>query len=735
MPLVAVAVAAYAAGLLLGFGGVVIWGVLAVATLVSVGIARRALPALAAAVLLAAGLIVARSDVRSERGCRARLARQAAWTVVLDDPAAPGAFVRGQILDGRCRVAASLAVTRGRADGGDVVRAEGSAFTTRRGLTIKRAQLGRPSDVSLARALRARAASTIDSLFGVNAPMARALLVADTRGIDPTIRDRFAESGIVHMLSISGLHVGIIALAVQLAFQAMRLPRAAASIGTLTVTGVYVLIIGAPAPAVRSGVMLGVALLSRMAQRPTSPWAALALGAAVPLGEPRMATDLGYQLSVVGIAGLIASGALTRRWITPHLDGWRASVAKVLLASTVASIATAPLVAWSFGRVSLIAPLTNLAAGPIVGVLQPALFLVLVLAPLRGIASFLADAVHPIFSAFSTVAFIGASVPHASLTVAPTFTGALLAAITTGALLWACLAHFPARPLAVSLAAAALAAWIPLVPSRWRDAELHMIDVGQGDAIALRTPGGRWVLFDAGRAWRGGDAGRSTVIPYLRRRGGELVAFVLSHPHADHVGGVESVLRALRPPSYWDGAYIGGSEPYRESLSAALAGGIRWRRVRVGESTVVDGVRLRMLAPDSAWMTTLDDPNDASVVVMIEYGEVRFLLMGDAERDEERWLLANAPVPLRADVLKVGHHGSITSSTDTFLAAVRPRAALVSVGAGNGYGHPSPRVMSALAEMGTEVLRSDQLGSVVVATDGRRIIIHADGDSWALSTP
>jgi competence protein ComEC len=654
---------------------------------------------------------------------------------VLDDPAAPGAFVRGQIRAGRCRVRASLAVVGGRARGGDVVRAQGSAFATRRGLTIKRARLGRPSGVSVGRALRARASTTIDSLFGVNAPMARALLVADTRGIDPTIRDRFAESGIVHMLSISGLHVGIIALAVQLVFQAIRLPRAAASMGTVTVTAIYVLIIGAPAPAVRSGVMLGVALVSRMAQRPTSPWAALALGAAVPLAEPRMATDLGYQLSVVGIAGLIASAALARRWIAPHLDGWRAAVARVLLASTVASMATAPLVAWSFGRVSIIAPLTNLAAAPIVGVLQPALFLVLVLAPLSGLASFLADAVHPLFSAFSTVAFIGAAVPHASLTVAPTLTGAMLAAVATAALLWACLAHFPSRPLVVAFAAAAIAAWIPLAPSRAREVELHMIDVGQGDAIALRTPRGRWVLFDAGRAWRGGDAGRATVVPYLRRRGGELAAFVLSHPHADHVGGVESVLRALRPPSYWDGAYIGGSEPYRESLAAALAGGVRWRRVGVGESTAVDGVRLRMLAPDSAWMSTLDDPNDASVVVMIEYGQIRFLLMGDAERDEEHWLLANAPLSLRADVLKVGHHGSITSSTGAFLAAVRPRAALVSVGAGNGYGHPSPRVMSALADMGAEVLRSDQLGSVVVRTDGTRIVIHADGDTWPLSTP
>ena len=735
MPLVAIAVASYAAGLLLGFGGFVIWGVGAAIMLLVVALARQASAAVAGAALLASGLIVAVAELRTDRGCRDALARAKSWTVTLDDPAAPGAFVKGRVSGRRCSLPATLAVVSGRASGGDVIPVSGEAHPTKRGVTIKRARLGRATDVSLASALRARASARIDSVFGIDAPMARALLVADTRGVDPAIRDRFAESGIVHMLSISGLHVGIIALAVQLVFQALRLARGAAAVGTILVTAGYVIVIGAPAPAVRSGVMLGIALVSRMIQRPTSPWAALALGAAVPLVEPRMVTDLGYQLSVVGIAGLIASGALTKRLITPRLSGWRATICRALLASAVASVATAPLVAWSFGRISVIAPLTNLAAGPVVAVLQPALFLILLISPLSGVASFLADAVHPLFSVFSTIAFLGSSVPHASITIAPTFTGALLAACATAALLWSCIATFPGRPLCVALAACAVAAWSPLAPARFQQAELHMIDVGQGDAIALRTPRGRWVLFDAGRAWRGGDAGRSTVIPYLRRRGGDLVSFVLSHPHADHVGGAESVLRGLRPASYWDGAYIGGSEPYRESLAEALGRGVRWHRVRVGESTLVDGVRLRVLAPDSAWMSTLVDPNDASVVVMIEYGRRRFLLMGDAERDEERWLLANAPVSLRADVLKVGHHGSVTSSTDPFLDAVRPRVALVSVGAGNGYGHPSPRVLAALAARGAEVLRTDQLGSIVVRTDGDRIEISAEGDSWALSLP
>jgi competence protein ComEC len=260
--------------------------------------------------------------------------------------------------------------------------------------------------------------------------------------------------------------------------------------------------------------------------------------------------------------------------------------------------------------------------------------------------------------------------------------------------------------------------------------ELHAIDVGQGDAIALRTPAGRWVLFDAGRDWTGGDAGRATVIPYLRRLGGDVVLFVLSHPHADHVGGGASVIAALHPAAYWDGAYAGTSTPYRASLIAARDEHVSWRRVHPGDSLVVDGVRLHVLAPDSAWMVGLTDPNAGSVVVRAEYGSVRMLLMGDAEKGEEERLVAAYGDALRADVLKVGHHGSNTSSTPAFLALVHPRVALISVGAGNMYGHPSASVLRALTASGAAVLRTDLEGSIVCRTDGRTLEVEEAGDRW-----
>ena len=137
-----------------------------------------------------------------------------------------------------------------------------------------------------------------------------------------------------------------------------------------------------------------------------------------------------------------------------------------------------------------------------------------------------------------------------------------------------------------------------------------------------------------------------------------------------------------------------------------------------------------MLAPDSAWMAGLTDPNEASVVLRLSYGAVRLLLMGDAEAGEEGWLLARYGDSLRADVLKVGHHGSSTSSTAPFLDAVRPDVALVSVGAGNSYHHPSQEVLQALDERGVHLLRTDDDGTIVVSTDGHDLEVRANGLRW-----
>ena len=582
--------------------------------------------------------------------------------------------------------------------------------------------------------IRLRAARSIDRTFGEDAPLARALLVADQHQIPTEMRDRYAAAGLIHMLSISGLHVAVIAAAMELLFQVARLSRRVSLFGAFIATGAYVAVIGAPPPALRSAAMLGVAMASRLLQRPTSAWAAWAIGAFVPLIQPRTALDVGYQLSVLGMCALVAAGSLWRRHLSARLDGWKGKIARELVTSLVACAVTAPLVAWVFGRVSLIAPISNLIAAPIITLAQPVLFLALLVAPFGALARFFAQSVHPLLFVFDWIASTASSIPGAALTVTTTMLTAVLGAVAAGALVIACTSRFPARPAITGMAALAIMVVVPALPfSRSGSVELHILDVGQGDAILLRSNAGRWVLVDAGPAWPGGDVGRTTVLPYMLRRGGSLEAFVLSHPHTDHVGGAASVLTAMHPHEYWDAAFAGGSDAYIASLAAAKREGIEWHRVHPRDSIQIDGLTISFLAPDSSWTVGLKDPNLASTIALVRYGMVRFLLVGDAERPEEDWLLARYGDDLRANVLKVGHHGSSTSSSDAFLEAVHPDVAVISVGAGNRYGHPSNDVLHALARVGAEVLRTDEAGTVIVRTDGVHIEVEAKGDKWELA--
>lgn len=730
MPLVAAAVMAYTAGLLAGFNALPLAMLGAAALAIHFG-ADRPRERLALAALCAAGVALGHSGRAAARSCTEQLLKVGGGQIRLHAAAAPGAFVSGEA---RCGSRVHLAVTSGRATEGSTVLARGDAVASRPGILITDAAVQLRDAPGLLPRWRAAIGRGIDARFAEHAPLVRALLIADMRDLSPAVRERFASSGLSHMLSVSGLHVGLIAVAVSLVAQIAGLQRRRADALVIALTTLYVAVIGAPLPAVRAATMLAVVSLSVAAQRPTSVWAVLAVSALVPLLNPASATDLGFQLSMVGMVALVASGVLAKRVSWLRAPGWRGALRRGLVTSTMATLLTAPLVAATFGRISFVAPLTNLVASPVMAVLQPMLFLVVLLLPLGPAAQFVADATYPLIVAIDRVAVAGAALPGSAVPVVADDVAMVLSYAAAVAFVLACVVRVSVRPLLVATGCIALLAWRPLLPVRTESgwAELHMIDVGQGDAIALRTHRGRWVLFDAGRDWKSGDAGRRDVVPYIAQRGGHLVGFVLSHPHADHVGGAASVIQALRPQWFVDPGYAGGTSSYRKSLVAARDANVKWRRVRPGDSLSVDDAIVTFLAPDSAWADSLRDPNDASTVARIRIGTVTFLLAGDAERDEENWLVRNQRALLDVDVLKVAHHGSSTSSTPAFLRAVTPRLALVSVGAGNIYRHPSGEVIRSLAANGALVLRTDRHGSVVVRTNGAEIEVETNGERWLL---
>jgi competence protein ComEC len=734
MPLIAWSALAYAAGLLAGFALAERHSALAAVVLAGIALgslrARRGwLPGVAA--IAAGGVLVAAAESAQERSCAATLAARRSWTLVIERPASEGDVARGVLSADGCHRRATVFVASGHGAPGEVLELSGRALVQDRAVLVQDGRLHAVGVDGVLPRGRARAGLRIDRVFGGDAPIVRALVIADMGAIDAAQRDRYADAGLVHMLSVSGLHVGIIALALELLGAALRLPRAPTRVVSLALLVVYVAGIGAPPPAVRAAVMLGVLNASRLRQRPTNRWAILALGAAAPLMVPRTVLDLGWQLSVAGTAALVSGGMLARRVVPRGWRGMRRTLASGAIISIVATVTTAPLVAWSIGRVALVGPLTNLLADPIMGVLQPVLFLALSI-PIAPVERLCADAAHVLIVAFDWIARAGAAIPGGASTVVPSTGSAILAGAAAVAALVACAATRPARAVLACAAALAGLVLLPLLRAGRPATELHVLDVGQGDAIALRTRANRWILVDAGRSWLGGDAGRSTVVPYIAHRGGEVALFVLSHPHADHVGGAASVFAALRPARFLDPGYVGTTPSYLAALGEAARDRIPGQRVHPGDSIRVDEVTLTALAPDSTWAAGLSDANLASTVLVAQVGRIRFLFTGDAEAEEEDWLLARDPAALAADVLKVGHHGSRTSTTPRFLGAVRPRLALVSVGAHNTYGHPSPEVMEALRDSGVQVLRTDRAGTIVVSTDGRHIEVEARDERWSI---
>jgi competence protein ComEC len=389
--------------------------------------------------------------------------------------------------------------------------------------------------------------------------------------------------------------------------------------------------------------------------------------------------------------------------------------------SVSASVITMPITLWTFGQVSVIAPFTNLVGGPLMSVAQPALFLVVLAAPAPQLGRVAACVVRLALALTDAVADLAARVPGASLALRPSLSVTLALAggiaLLSRAMIGSRLAR--RRRAARAILVLSAVAWAPGLPVGRPRCGLHVIDVGQGDGMAMRTGEGRWILIDAGPAWRGGDAGQRAVLPYLARLGGDIALAMLSHADLDHAGGMASVIAARRPPVLWDPGFAAISSHYRELLAAA-SGSTRWHRARAGDSLRLDDVLLEVVAPDDAWLERSQSTNDASLIVRATCEAtatrpaVRFLLMGDAESGQEEAVAVTQADALLADVLKVPHHGSRTSSTEALLDVVSPKQAIISVGADNRYGHPSQAVLDRYAARGIVVHRTDLSGSVVV---------------------
>ncbi len=630
-------------------------------------------------------------------------------------------------------------------------------------------------------------------LSGDDAGMLNAMLFGDRMGLNRALRLGFERTGSFHLFVVSGMHVALLAGLVFWMARRLRLREWLATLLTIALTAGYALLTGFGVPVQRALWMVTIFLVARLLSRDRNVLNALGAAAlGVLVWSPGSLFEASFQmtfLAIVAIGGIAvplwergpgeyarASRHLWDEWedirLRPRVAQFRVmlrvwgeafagllgrwsrglpalaarwgfwALELVLIGVVVESVMVLPMAVY-FHRATMFALPANMVSVPLVAVLAPmalVTFCAALVSPWLAMVPGAATAalLHGITGVIGRVSQIQAAdmrVPG------PVWWVALLAVAGWAFCCWAVRRSRGWAWMAVVLLP--LVAVMVLWPERAVVApgvmEVTAIDVGQGDSLLVVSPEGRTMLVDAGgpvggpseaaAVASGFDVGEEVVAPYLwSRRIRRLDVIALSHAHSDHMGGMPAVMRDFRPRELWVGIDP-DSEAYRALLAEAKELGVTVRHFHAGEDVTWGGTEVSVLAPEAAYRNSGAPVNDDSLVMRVQYGEASALLEGDAEAPSERAMVADGrmtPVTL----LKVGHHGSKSSTTPDFFAEAAPKDAVISVGKGNTFGHPKEEVIDRIAAAHTRLYRTDEFGltTFLLQRDGGIHEVLGSGD-------
>jgi competence protein ComEC len=606
--------------------------------------------------------------------------------------------------------------------------------------------------------------------------MLSAMILGDRTYLDHQARVGFERTGSFHLLVVSGMHLAIFAGCIFGLARWLRLPSIWSTILTILCSFAYALLAGFGEPVQRSLWMVTLYLLAQLLFRRRNSLNAIGFAALCLLAyDPRSLSGASFQmtlLSVLIVAGIavpiaehtfapylratrnigllaidpqlppeLAQFRVTLRLLSSHLQpllGWRLArflppgtsrlalrICELLLVSGLIELAMSLPMAIYFHRVTALGLPVNLLVLPLIGLALPSAlltFATLLLLPSlanvpAAVTAVLLHAINGIVRFFSTMGAGDIRLPSPSgWTIA---TGIFLIAIAV----WAARnSRFPILLPITTLAATAACVFYPR-PIDFHPGVLEVaaIDVGQGDSLLLITPQGKTLLIDAGGPTGGEQAngnfeiGEDVVSPVLwSRHIRRLDAIALTHAHSDHMGGMATVMQNFRPRALWVGSNP-GTAAYQALLTEASRLGVAVQSMAAGEQFSFGGAQVRVLAPPAGYIPGSTASNDDSLVLHVALGHTSVLFEGDAQATSEQRMLSE---DLRADLLKVGHHGSKTSTTPRFFAAVSPRYAIISVAHHNPYGHPKLEVLERLQDSHVHTFRTDALGATSFYLNG-----------------
>jgi competence protein ComEC len=585
-----------------------------------------------------------------------------------------------------------------------------------------------------------------------SAAMATALSLGERHRLPPDLVESFRRTGVAHLLSVSGLHLGLTTLFVfgLLRFLLIRTALATAhdvgklaALSTIPIAVSFALVTGLRTPVLRAMIMVLCALSGRIVDRPRASIEAMGLAALILLLlNPAAFFTPGFQLSFSAVAGLFivfsarsksqAANFLPEKVEPSRLDPPRRFAANLFLSSVAATAATAPFLLYHFNSLPILGVAVNLIAIPLVGVaIMPILLTGFGVYPIsKTVFSLVIQLAAPLLElldrGLTTLARLPLTIDYPTPMVAAAATLFSLALLLSAAMQFR-FARFSAGLGAILLSLSLFLENERLPPGKMT---IHFLDVGQGDSALITTPKGRHLLVDAGGGFSDRfDAGRDVVVPALKSLGvSRLHALVLTHPDQDHVGGAPAVMAAFDVASLWEnghGERLGVEGSYLDTLSAARKQHIPIHRTPdLCGVQQLDGITLNVLHP-CGFPDGFDDTrstNDNAIVLLAGYQDTTVAFMGDVGESVEEMLIAEKQLTC-ADVIKIGHHGSRFSTSTALLRVVHPAVAIISSALFNRFRMPHPIVVDKLARHHVRVFRTDLHGAVTLVTDGRLISI------------
>jgi competence protein ComEC len=562
----------------------------------------------------------------------------------------------------------------------------------------------------------------------------QALLLGERGRLEPETNASLQASGLFHLIAISGAHIAVFTFLLFSILRLVRLPHRPASILLIFFLIFYAYLVEGRASVLRAVIMTVLFLVGKLLWRDVRLLNTISLSAFVLLLlNPASLWDAGFQLTFAATLSLILFvPPLLRR--LPRLP---LRLSELFAFSLAAHLGTAPFLASAFHRVTFSGLVLNLAAVPLMSLIMAAGYAFLPLAFIHpALAQGLGLGLDLLVKVFLALARLWEEAPFLSYRIPapPALVTVLYVLFLLALLIPRRFKLQRAALLPLFLAVFAVLVIYPFPPRSSPGLRVTFLDVGQGDSILVEFPGKKKMLVDGGGLPSGDfDIGESVVSPVLwDKRMKRVDILVSTHAHPDHIGGLPAIARNFRIGEVWEGD-APEDDVWHRRFRKSLAASARLRHVEAGFVRRESGVRLEVLHPPASPAGHGGVDNETSLVLKLTYGRTAFLLAADIGRSTEQSLMEKG-LPLESTVLKAGHHGSNTSTSEAFLSRVRPSLVVVTAGQANVLGFPHPAVLERCRRAGARVLRTDLDGAVEVTSDGRQLKIRTSTSTSFPST-